>query len=120
MVWAFISVGLKQLRSLYSCHSYWPAESERILPEPGEQAAGDILNNPEVGGQEEHDEDKAGHEGGGEEPAKQVEHHRQHLEQQVQEDDQTVGGPATPLQHQPTIKKTVPQDDGPFCKYFSD
>jgi hypothetical protein len=80
------------------------------VPESGQEPTGNILDNPEVGGEEEHDEDEAGDEGGGEEPAEQVQHHRHALEEQVQEDHQAVGGPATPLQHNPDKSRKVLAD----------
>ncbi len=56
------------------------------MPESREQAPRHILYNPEVRGEQEHDEYEAGNEGGGEEPAEQVEHQRHKLEEQVEED----------------------------------
>ncbi len=78
------------------------------MPESREQAPRHILDNPEVRREQEHDEYEAGNEGGGEEPAEQVEHQGHQLEEQVEEDDQAVGGPAPLLHHQPEAKFLVP------------
>ncbi len=56
------------------------------VPESREQAPRHILDNPKVCGEKQHDEYEAGNEGGGEEPAEQVEHQRHQLEEQVEED----------------------------------
>jgi len=71
------------------------------VPETREQASRHILDDPEVSGEEDHDEYEAGDEGGGEEPAEDVEHQGHQLEEEVEEDDQAVGRTTSSLQHQP-------------------
>ena len=54
-----------------------------IIPESSQKPAGDILDDPEICGEEEGDHDKAGDEGGGEEPTEHVQGQWHHLEHEV-------------------------------------
>ena len=55
-----------------------------IIPESSQKPAGDILDDPEICGEEEGDHDKTGDEGGGEEPTEHVQGQWHHLEHEVE------------------------------------